>query len=480
MENTDNKVYKNRWLILLIVVMATFMSCIDSSIVNVALPVMSKELSVSMQSIEWVVISYLIVISAAILMFGRIGDIKGKTTVFKFGVALFTLGSFLCGISSSLKVLVMARIVQATGAAATMATNQGIITHVFPENERGRALGVIGTFVALGNMIGPSLGGFIISVFNWNYIFLVNIPVGIIVFLVGMKNLPKVSKTMDEDFDKSGSLLFAVSIIFLFGCLIEGQYTGYGNKSILFGFIISLVSFIIFIFVEKKKEFPLVDLKIFDNKLFSISIFCGFTSFVAIGTNSIIQPFYLEDAMKFSPSKAGLIMMIYPVILAVAAPLSGYISDKIGCEFLTFLGLILTSVGLLLMSALNLHSSIFVMAVYISFMAVGNGLFQSPNNSLVMSTVPKSKLGIAGSINALVRNLGIIFGISTSTTLLYNRMSSKIGYKVINYVAGRNDIFIYGMRYVYAGAALICILGAVITGMRLKSRKSEVYKTAGK
>ncbi|MDD7796280.1 MFS transporter [Clostridium sp. 'White wine YQ'] len=473
MEQTNNAVYKRRWTILFTTVLLTFMSTLDSSIVNVALPVMAKKLSVSMASIGWVVSSYLIIIVGTILIFGRLGDIKGKTKMFKIGIVIFTIGSLLCGLSNSLVMLVIARVIQAIGAAGTMATNQGIITHVFPANERGRALGLNGTFVALGSMVGPPLGGFIVSAFSWEYIFLINVPIGIIAFIMAMNTLPKSSEVVDEPLDVKGALLFAISIILLFGALVQGQEIGYDNKFIIGGFIIAIVAFIVFIYVERRISVPLLHMELFSNKLFSLSVFCAFISFVAIGSSNIILPFYLQDVMKLSPSFTGILMMVSPIILAVVAPMSGYLSDKIGSEVLTFIGLILTSIGLLLIGTLNQYSAVALLIMFIAIMTLGNGMFQSPNNSLVMSTVPKHKLGIAGSINALVRNLGMVFGVSLSTTLLYNRMSAKIGHHVTSYVNGRDDVFIYGMRWVYYSAAAICVLGAILTAYRLYGAKKK-------
>ncbi|MEQ8155501.1 MAG: MFS transporter [Clostridiaceae bacterium] len=469
----NRKGYKKRWMILLTTVLLTFMSVLDSSIVNVALPVMAKKLNVSMAAIGWVVTSYLIVIVGMILVFGRLGDLKGKSNVFKAGIIVFTLGSLFCGLTNSLAVLVIARVIQAVGAAATMATNQGIITHVFPANERGRALGINGTFVALGAMVGPPLGGFIVSAFSWEYIFLINIPVGVIAFILALNTLPKVSEVISEPFDVKGAVLFGVSIVSLFGALVQGQEIGYNNTYIILGFIMSVITFILFLLWEKRIPSPLLHMEIFDNRLFSLSVLCAFISFLAIGASNIILPFYLQDVMKFSPSLTGVLMMISPLVLAVAAPMSGHMSDKIGSEVLTFIGLSVTSFGLILMGTLNQYSAVMHFVVFISIMTLGNGLFQSPNNSLVMSTVAKHKLGIAGSINGLVRNLGMVCGVAFSTTLLYNRMSSRIGYHVTGYVNGREDIFIYGMRWVYISAGLLCVLGAALTFYRLRKLKSE-------
>ncbi len=474
MENIQEKIYKNRMLILLNVVLMTFMACLDGSIVNVALSDMSKKLSVSTGAITWVVTAYLAVIAATILIFGRLGDMLGKTRIFKWGIIGFTAGSLMCGLADSFMFLVAARIVQGIGAAAFMATNQGIITHVFPANERGRALGISGTFVALGTMVGPPLGGFIVDSFSWKYIFLINLPIGIFTYIFGMKVLPVSAKNSSEKIDVKGAVFFSMSILSLFVSISLGQEIGYGKPAILSGFVIALITFVIFIKVERKIEAPLLELNLFKNTLFTLSIFCGFISFLAISCSNIIQPFYLQDAMKYSSSATGLIMVSSPLLLAIVAPLSGHMSDKIGSESLTFAGLLLTSLGLFLMAMLNLHTSLVVLIIFIAVMAIGNGMFQSPNTSLIMSTVPRNRLGIAGSINALVRNLGMVTGISLSTTLLYNRMSSKLGKRVADYVRGRDDIFIYGMRWVYISAAVICLIGALLTAVRLYGKNARI------
>ena len=473
MDLTNNSSNKNRWAILFVVVMVTFMATLDSSIVNVALPSMAKALGVTSSGIQLVVTSYLIIISATILVFGRLGDIAGKTKIFKFGIALFTLGSLFCGITNSLSVLVFARVIQAVGAAGAMANSQGIITEVFPANERGRALGITGTFVALGALVGPALGGFIVDAASWKYIFLINIPIGIITLFYGFKILPSGHKIVKGKLDGLGAVLFMFAIVPLFVALGQGQKIGFTQPIILSGFLVAVISFIAFIMVERRRENPLLHLEIFENKLFSLSIFCGFLSFIAIFCSIIIQPFYLQDVLKFSPASTGLILMTYPLILSVVAPVSGHLSDKIGSEILTFIGLLLTSIGLLLMATLNEHSSVISMIFFVATMSIGNGLFQSPNNSLIMSTVPKNKLGIAGSINALVRNLGMVCGIALSTTILYSRMSYKIGHHVTDYVVGRDDVFIYGMRTVYITAAAICMIGVVLTAIRLFGKKSK-------
>ncbi|HIG0358551.1 TPA: MFS transporter [Clostridium sporogenes] len=462
---------KNKWTIMIIVFMSTFMSTLDASIINVALPKMAKALDVTTSSVQIVVTSYLIIIAGTVLIFGRLGDMVGKSKMFKLGIGLFTLGSLLCGLTSSFLVLIIARIVQAIGAAGTMANNQGIITETFPSNERGKALGFLGTSVALGSLVGPGLGGLIVGALSWKFVFLINVPIGIITLFYAYKLLPKDSIKVQGKLDVAGTVLFMIAIVPLFMSLDEGLNFGFTNPVILLNFAFSIISFIVFIFVEKKKENPLLQLQIFNNKLFSLSIFCAFITFVAIFCNNIILPFYLQDVMNYSPEHAGLILMVNPLILFVTVPTSGYLSDKIGSEILTFIGLMLVSIGLFLMSNFNVHSNLLSIIIYIAIMSIGMGLFQPPNNSLIMSTVPRDKLGIAGSINALVRNLGMVCGIALATTMLYSMMSYVIGYRVMDYVPGRNDAFIYGMRAVYITASIISLFGAVLTFLRLTSKK---------
>ena len=462
-----------KWTIFIIILSATFMGTLDGSIVNVALPNMAEVLGVTTSQIQYVVTSYLIVISGVILIFGRLGDMFGKTKVFKVGLLLFTIGSLLCGITRSFSVLILARVVQAIGAAGTIATNQGIITEIFPKNERGKALGLNGTAVALGSLVGPGLGGFIVGASSWEYIFLINVPIGIIALFFAVKLLPKSNSKNNEKIDIFGAALFIITIVPLFVSLNEGINLGFSSPIIIGGFVIAVAAFIGFIALERKIKAPLIELQMFKDKLFSLSIFCGFISFVAIFCHNIILPFYLQNVMSYSPQKAGMMLMIYPLVLMVVAPVSGSLSDRMGSEFLTFIGLTLASLGLFLMALLNENSSVLSMGIFIAIMSCGMGLFQSPNNSLIMSTVPMNKLGIAGSINALVRNIGMVSGIALATTLLYTQMSNKIGYRVTSYVAGRNDAFIYGMRWVYITAGAISLLGAILTAFRMYSRKKN-------
>lgn len=460
---SKNRTY-GKWSILFTVLIMTFMVTLDGSIVNVALPVMSGELNASMGDIEWVASIYLVVTCATILIFGRLGDMIGKVRIFQIGVILFTIGSLLCSISGTLSLLIGARVVQGLGSAAALANNQGIITESFPPDERGKALGFVSTFVALGSMTGPTLGGMILTVLPWTYIFLINIPVGVLSFLIGLRTLPNKKPAKPGRLDAKGSVLLLLSILLLFGSFTLLQ-NGV-SLPIIIGIIAGAVFLALFIMVEKRMDDPLVPIGIFKNKMFSLNLFTMLTAFIAIGANNIIMPFYLQDARQFSPGMAGLLMTVIPLITAVMGPISGTMSDHIGSELPTMIGLIFTTVGLALMTMLGIDTTIAVIILFLAVIAVGSALFQSPNNSLVMGSVSRDELGLVGSLAGLVRNMGMSVGITAGTSLLYSRMSDMAGYRVTNYIPGQPDVFLYGLRAVYIMLAVVVFVGALLTVIR--------------
>nr|WP_207651415.1 MFS transporter [Clostridium felsineum] len=469
-----NRVKRNnshsKWTILFVVVLMSFLSCVSSSIVNIALPKMAKQLSISMAEVTWIVSSYIMVICASLLIFGKLGDIKGKAKIFKIGTLIFTLASLMCGFSNSLTMLIIFRIIQGIGAGAYMANNQGIITQIFPVEERGKALGILASAVALGTMLGAPVGGLIINSFSWNYLFFVNVPIGIIAFAAGLRVLPKGKKDCKK-LDIKGGILYFIASLLLFGALNAAQNFGFGNVILMVSLIISIFLFIIFGILEIKTENPLLELKIFKNNIFSLSLFCALVSFACIQASTIIIPFYLQDTLKMSASIAGIFLMLQPIIIAVISPVAGNLADKIGSEILTFLGLVLMACGFLFMSFLNESSSLIIVVFYMVIIALGQGLFQPANNSLIMSSAPRNKLGVVGSINSLVRNIGQIIGIILSGTILYDFMSLKLGYRVTDYVFGRDNVFVYGMKYVYIVLVCMCFIGMFFTGFRMYRKK---------
>lgn len=473
MEQT-NTTLKNKWIILGVIISQPFMACIDGSIINVALPTIRESLGITMSTAEWIVSSYLVIISAFILFFGRLGDIKSKSKVFVNGILVFLLGSLFCALSNSITLLVISRVVQGIGASMLMATNQGLIADIFPKNERGKALGISGASVALGSLLGPVLGGLIVSYLPYHFIFLINIPIGIVAYILGIKYLPVKKSNANEKMDTIGVILFAVGILLLFTSLLASQNLGFNNIYIISGLVIGTIVLIIFFYVESKVEMPMLDLSLFKNSSFSINLLCAFVIFIATNTINVIQPFYLTDILHYTPSKISIVMLFNPLVLLFIAPISGSLSDKIGSKKLTLFGLLSISIVIFLMSFLNENSSMIHLIVLLSLLGLASGTFNSPNTNIIMSSVPRDKLGIAGSTNALMRNLGLAFGVTYSTTILYGRMSNLAGYRVYEAIPGKDYIFISGMKYVYLITACLCILAFCFSLYNKKSRSKAI------
>ena len=467
-------IYKRRWLIFAAITMCTFISCVDASSVNVALPGMADELGVSMASIEWVVTAYTLVIICLILVFGKLGDTIGKDKVFKAGILGFLAGAVLCFSAQNYAMLIFGRVVEGIGSAATMANSQGLIVQVFPLQERGKALGLSGSTVALGTMVGPSLGGFIVSILNWNWIFAMDIPVALLSFLLCCRFLPKFEDArQNRRVDVGGALLFMIMIL----CIYTGvKLLQAGSAWYLHCVLLLAVAFVVgrvFVRWENKSDHPLLSMDMFRNKLFVVSVFCAMLMFFSMSGIIFLQSFYLQKVQMLDAAHTGMLMMVSSITMFVVAPFSGQLSDKIGSELICFVGLCIATGALLIMSTLGVNSSLLVYVAGAILLSMGNAMFQSPNTSLIMSNVGKHQTGIAGSINGLARNLGNVFGISLSTVFLYNIMSAKLGYPVMSFSPGEEEAFVAGMQWVCRFMACTSFTGAVLTGIRWKRRRGK-------
>ncbi|MHB8126886.1 MAG: MFS transporter [Desulfitobacteriaceae bacterium] len=414
-----------RWFILAIVSVGTFMATLDSSIVNVALPTISQNLNADLSILQWVVTAYLLTISSLLPIFGRVADLIGRKRVYALGYVIFTLGSVLCGLAFNIGLLVAMRILQAIGASMLMSNGVAIITTVFPPKERGRALGLIGTVVALGSLAGPAIGGILVGFANWRAIFYINLPIGIVGYIAAQLILPvDTPPKQKQTFDFAGATLFTLGMISLLLAVNNGQDWGWQSTPILSGVVLGILLLGFFFYTETRVQDPIIDLSLFRNQPFLVGNLSGLLSFVAMFSNVMLMPFYLQHILFYTPSQVGLLMTAFPLTMAIVAPISGYISDRIGPVSLTTGGLIVTATGLFYLSTLTSLSTTLQIIPGPILMGLGAGLFNSPNNSNVMSSVHPSKLGVAGGINALVRNVGMVIGIAFSVSLFENRQAS--------------------------------------------------------
>lgn len=407
-----------RWYVLATVAIGTFMATLDSSIVNVALPTISTQLNSNLSTLQWVVTAYLLTITSLLPVFGRLADLFGRKRVFGLGFLVFIFGSALCGLAENIWFLVATRVLQAIGAAMLMSNSAAIITAIFPPKERGKALGLTGTVVALGSLTGPALGGILIGLAGWRSIFYINIPIGLIGFTAVLLILPKDVPSNDkESFDFLGASSFTLGMILVLLGITNGEEWGWSSFPILLSLMLGIASLLLFVLTERKVKHPMIDLSLFRNRPFLIGNLSGGLSFTAMFANNMILPFYLQGILHYKPEQVGMLLMVFPIVMAIVAPISGNASDKFGPLVLTTSGLVITGLGLLYFSTLSATANFYHILPGSILTGLGAGMFQSPNNSSVMSSVPPQKLGVAGGINSLVRNLGMVAGIAWSVSL---------------------------------------------------------------
>ncbi len=459
-----------RWFILANVLLGTFMATLDSSIINVALPTISTQLKAALSIVQWVVVSYLLAIVSLLPIFGRLADLLGRKKVYSAGILVFTIGSALCGLSGNIWMLVGMRVLQAVGASMMMANNQAIIVSSFPITERGRALGLLGTFVALGSLSGPALGGFLISWVGWRSIFYVNVPIGVIGYLMAQIVLPVDKGKKEVSFDYMGSFLFTIGLIGILFAVNNGNDFGWISPVILISLFLGIILLAVFFFIELRLEHPLIDFSIYRNRVFMLGNFAAFLNFTATFANAILMPFYLQNVLHYPTSEVGLMMAFLPVCMAIAAPISGYGSDRFGPIWFTTVGLLLNTAGLLYLLSVTTHSTFWQIVPSLILVGVGTGMFQPPNNSFVMSSVRKEQIGIVNGLNALIRSLGMILGTSLSVLLL-ERLQASLLSGIANPTPYQSATsFVEAFHIVMATAAVISVCAAIISF----SRKSYI------
>jgi EmrB/QacA subfamily drug resistance transporter len=416
------KVASSKWMILAAVMIPVLMGPIDSSVVYVAFPSLSEVFNVSPDTVGWVSISYLLVLASFQLSFGRLGDMFGFKRIFLAGNVVFTLASFLCGMSWSIGWLIAFRSIQAIGAGMTSSLAPAIITAIFPPQERGKALGMIGMVVALGLATGPSLGGLLLDLWGWRTIFFINIPIGIRAHLAGHRVLPEKKELLEQKFDWMGAWLALVTLSALLFFISRGQHYQWSGFIVLVG-ILAVTAAVLFVLQERKIPEPMLELALFRSRAFSsgniATLFHFMTQYIII----FITPFYLQQQLGLPPSTVGVTMTAFPLTVLLVAPVSGTLSDKIGNRLLSSAGAIFCALGALSLAMVGPDLSPADVTWRLSLFGLGTGMFQSPTNSAIMGAVAKNRLGIAGGVLATTRNVGMVLGIAIGSLVLSARQA---------------------------------------------------------
>lgn len=409
MQNPD---YSRKWWIMFAVAMGVFLATIDGSIVNIALPRLVTELREPLAVVQWVVLAYLLVITTLMLTVGRLADMIGRKRLYLSGMAVFTIGSLLSGLAPNVFWLIGFRVLQGLGAAATQALGTAIVTDAFPPAERGKSLGIIGGIVSIGVIAGPTLGGLILGVLNWHWLFFVNIPIGILGLILCWKFIPADHAGMQQRFDFRGAGILFVTLISFLLALTIGQNSSFVQPLVLALFTLSVLGLAGFILAEKHTSSPMIDLALFKSWILSSNLLTGSMAFIGSAGTVLLIPFYLQNMRGFSPEKAGLMMAVIPVASGLIAPISGSLSDRFGSRVITSIGLAFQIVGYALISSLTLTTPLAGYLLRCLPLGIGIGLFQAPNNSAIMGSARRDQLGVVSGLLSLTRTIGQTTGIA--------------------------------------------------------------------
>ena len=462
----------DKWRVMLGISLGVLMYTIDTSIVNIALPTLVKDLHTDFATVQWVGLSYVLVVTSLVLGAARLGDMLGKKPLYLGGLIVFTVSSLLCGWAPSIGVLIGARALQGLGAVMISALGAAIIVEVFPTAERGKALGVIGAVVSSGIALGPSMGGILIGLAGWRSIFLVNIPIGILASFVVNKYVPAGRRNdRHQSFDFWGSIAISLVLTCFSLGMTEGQRYGFTSSLPLGLLIVSAIGLVGFILLESRLNQPMLDLSLFRSGAFSLSLFTGWLVFMALGGSSFTLPFFLQLVMHYPIERIGLLMAITPIVGGLVSPLAGNLSDRFGTRSIMLIGLILMTIGSLAVSTIDakIHDLDYILRVIP--LGLGWGIFQSPNNGAILGAVPPHRLGIASGLLSLTRTLGQTTGLPLFAAIFAT--IALAGQNARDVTLAAPEAIVSGFQGTFHLCALLLAIAAALTVLlwRMESRK---------
>jgi EmrB/QacA subfamily drug resistance transporter len=475
--------HSSKWLVLVAVAASTLLATIDGSIVNVAMPTLVEELDTSFNIIQWVALGYLLTIATLTMSMGRLGDVVGKKKLFVTGIVVFTVASALCGLVPDVSWLIGFRVLQALGAVLILALGAAILVEAFPPNERGKALGWIGTTVSLGIVSGPVIGGLLISSFSWRAIFFVNIPVGIVGTYLALRHVPNTTPPRGQRFDLAGAVLMSLSLFALSLSLTLGQEAGFTDPMIIGGFTVAVAAAIAFVVVELRVESPMLQLRLFRSPMLTVSVVTGFLAYSCLAATFFLLPFYLEGVLGFGVGQVGLLIGAAPLMMGIFSPISGTLSDRFGVRRLTLLGLLIISAAYLGFTTFDVDTTAAHYLLIAIPLGIGVGIFNSPNNSAIMGSVPPEYMGIGGGLLTITRLLGQISGVAVLGSIWATSVATASGGSLPPEGASGADPIaqVAGLHTTFIVAGMIMAASVLVGawGMRRESRDRLQPAVAG-
>lgn len=416
------------WIPLFVVVLGAFAAILNNSSINVALPKMMAIFGVSADEAQWVLTAYMLTSGVVIPVTGYLGDAFGTKRTYLFALAVFMAGSLLCGLAWSNNSLIVARIIQGIGGGAIMPVSMAIVYRIVPRNKIGTALGVWGMAVITAPAIGPTLGGYVVDHMSWRFLFTLNVPVAVLAIALGAMLLPESGANRDLKFDLWGFLTSAIGCFTLLLALSQGHKEGWDSFYIIFLLIFSLSMLLLFVMIELSIPYPMLNLRLFKNSIFSISVFGGSLISLGLFGGMFLLPIFTQNLMGKTPMETGLMLMPAALVSAVMMPISGHLFDRIGPRAITITGLLILALGTWEFKNLSIDSTVFYITVVAAIRSLGMGLAMMPMTTAGMNTIPPPEVGRASSLSNVCRQVAGSFGVAMLTTIMQGRQTLHLAH----------------------------------------------------
>jgi EmrB/QacA subfamily drug resistance transporter len=460
------------WFSFLIVAAGVFISTLDSSMVNIALPAIMDDFQQPLRTTKWVMMVYLLTITTTLLFWGNLADRFDRRRVYSWGLLIFALGSLACSQAPDLHWLIAARLGQALGASMVMAIGPAIIKEIFPAGQLGRGLGLIGIAVSLGLMTGPAVGGVLLEAFSWRAIFLITVPVGLSFSLLARHRLPASQLGDGRRFDAPGAVCWTLALIQISLAISWAAAPEASRLSVLALLGNGLLFLGLLVKIELVRPQPLLPLHLFRQRTFSIGMASAILSFMILFAILFLMPFYLNRVLGLSGTAIGLVMMAIPAAVLLVAPLAGHLADRIGARLLTTSGLFLSTIGALLLAGLTAEQQPWEVALRLALLGSGQAMFLSPNSASILGSTEKQYVGTSAALLATARNLGMLLGIAKAGLLFSLFFSSYTGGAELHHFSAEHTApFLLAMRHVFQLTAVIGVLGALLSWHRFPQER---------
>jgi len=473
-------------LFTVVIGIAIFMGALDTTIVNIALPTISDLFGISMGTASWVATIYLLIMAGSILIVGKAADIIGFKNIFLTGIGIFTIGSLLCGFlpafTQSFETLILARVIQALGGAMMVSVAPAMINVYLPQEIQGKNMGIIMSLAALGTALGPTVGGFLTQYLSWEWVFYINIPIGIIAVLAGRKIIPgtldKINWNDFSNFDKNGALLIFIALAAILFVISEGDSFGWTSVTILGSTLLGIICLAWFIHTERKSSDPVLDLGLFKSKTFLLLNFIVALVYMVFAGVNYLLPFFLQIIKGFEASTAGLILTALSAGLMICGIIAGLVYNRVGGKKLTLCATVLMAIGYFLMSRLNGSSSTLYIITCLFLIGAGIGLMTTPVSNMVMSLAPAKKKGMVSSLLSLERFAPMTIGIAFFNLFFVNSvLALAIRYGIVapTNLSDVQDVLTIGFDLSFFVAFIITILIIITTLIADWEIKEEMH-----